>query len=125
MTILSMNKKALEKLKTVAGINSVILFGSTAKGEQGNLSDVDLCIIGELNQNQKAEIYSQFGKEYDVSFFDELPVYIQMRVFQGKVLFCNDEDFLYGLCFSALKKYGEFKYLLNKRLVEDFGKCMI
>ena len=43
-----MNKKALEKLKTVAGRNSVILFGSTAKGEQGNLSDVDLCIIGEL-----------------------------------------------------------------------------
>ena len=118
----NINIKDFEKIKKV---NAVILFGSVASGRANRLSDIDICIVGDLTQNDKSNIYSFYGEKYDISFFDELPIYIQMRVLHGKVLFCNDEDLLYRIYFSVFRKYQECKYFLNKRIEENFGKCMI
>ena len=122
---MTINKKDLEILSGFENVNAVFLFGSAAEGKQSPLSDVDLCIIGDLTKEEKSEIYCSFGKKYDISFFDEFPIYIQMRALQGRILFCRDEDWLYRLYFVALRRYEDFKHLLNKRIRENFGKCMI
>ena len=112
----------LDKRKVVA----VYLFGSVVSGKTGNFSDIDVCIVGEnLKFDEMAKIHGEFSDDYDISFFDEMPIWIKMRVLKGIPVIVNDNEKLYDISFRALAEYEDFKYLINKRVARRFGKCMI
>lgn len=52
-------KKSLEK---IAGIKVAFIYGSFAKGEQNGLSDIDLAIIGEINEEELIEEIAKIEK---------------------------------------------------------------
>lgn len=107
-------------------IVAVYLFGSIVSGKFGNFSDIDVCIIGEnLEFDEMAKIHGEFSENYDVSFFDEMPIWIKMRVLKGIPVIVNDNEKLYDISFMALAEYEDFKYLINERVARRFGKCMI
>ena len=110
----------LERLKENKGIRAIFLFGSYAREDNHANSDIDLCIIGELSQNERMKILRDTDEKFDISFFDELPIYIKFAIFrEGKALFCNDEDYLFLLKNKTLHDYFDFKIrILNKHIVE-------
>lgn len=116
------DKKLLNKLKKNKQIKAVYLFGSCVTGKLTPLSDIDVCIIGRLNEKQKYAIMREFPEKFDVSFFDELPIYIKFRIFRdGKALFIKDEELIKALKLWTLKEYLDFKPLINRSIARRFG----
>ena len=73
-------------------INKVYLFGSFARGEQTDSSDIDLCLetgksFSLLNASQfSREIKSQTGREVDVVSQSSLFSYVEKSMIQDRVL---------------------------------------
>jgi hypothetical protein len=105
---------------------AIVLFGSTATGKRRPFSDVDLCIIGSrpLDREEKEDLFSNSAPGYDLSFFQDLPLYIQYRVFRdGKVLFCRDETQLQRLKGRTISGYLDFSRILRRCCDRVLGEC--
>jgi|SRR3989344_3981659 len=116
----NINKKLLPKeiIKEIEKDNEIItvfVFGSYIHNKKYS-RDIDLCIVldkkySNLEMSRKKIKYaSLFSRKFDVSLFQQLPMYIRIRVLkEGKILFCKDEDKLYGLAFSTIKEFEYYK----------------
>ncbi len=83
-------KELISILKTSGFVHSIILFGSKARGTEKEKSDIDICIIPEpdieIPLKERISLRNSVPENIDISFMDELPVYIRKRVFlEGKV----------------------------------------
>ena len=107
-------------------IVAVYLFGSVADGRIDAFSDVDICVIGGgFSWDEKLRIMGSFPDSYDVSFFEDLPIWIKMRVLRGVSVIVNNKERVYDICFESLHEYEDFRILLNERIKRRFGKCMM
>ena len=70
--------KIAEKIAKNKHVKAVYLFGSYASGKAHLLSDIDLCIITDGNE----DIDYPINDNLDVSYFHDLPLIIQFRVFK-------------------------------------------
>lgn len=115
-------KIAKEMIK-VKNVEAVYLFGSQATGKAGKLSDIDFCIIGKLSDKEKLKVLNYSSENLDISFLEELPLLIKMRVFrEGKELVSKkniDETKI-----KVLREYLDFKRIIN-RYCEETLKCTI
>ena len=105
-------------------ILAVFLYGSVAREEEHNQSDIDVCLVlnparyppKEISQ-KKLEYLKLF--ELDVHVFQQLPVYIRTRVLkEGKILFCRDEGELYELAFVVIREWADFEHIYREYLEE-------
>ncbi|MEK6827019.1 MAG: hypothetical protein AABX99_00870, partial [Nanoarchaeota archaeon] len=86
-----------------------------------NLSDIDICIIGKLNENEKKKILRDSPEKFDISFFEELPIFIKVRVFKdGKELFVRNKNKIEEIKSNTLKEYREFMFFMKNRMTEKF-----
>ena len=115
--ILDIDVSTIKKEKELVAI---YLFGSVAENNQNSLSDIDICFIGKFSEKQKKEILRHFPEKYDVSFFDELPIWIKIRVFKGRALFIKDKNKLYDINFKTLNEYEDFKPIITKMVKRRF-----
>jgi len=116
----------ITKLFKNKNINSVHLFGSFLSGKMTPLSDIDLCIDGNLSFDEKVKIKSFFPECYDVTFMDDLYPWVKIQVFKnGKILFVRKKDRLYSQAFRAIKQYEEVEHILKRRTIEKFGTWQI
>lgn len=114
--------KTFEMLKKNKKINSVHLFGSNVTKKSNSLSDINICIIGSLDSDEKLKIISLFPENYDVYFFENLPIWMKIRVFrEGRVLFVKDRNRLYETLFATIREYEDFLPIIKRRVVETFG----
>ncbi|MCX9015374.1 MAG: nucleotidyltransferase domain-containing protein [Candidatus Methanoperedens sp.] len=81
---------------------SVLLFGSQAEHNETPRSDIDICIVAPDCDDRKGllgEMYRNldvYSKKYDVRFFEELPLYIQIQIIrQHEVIYVRDMLDLY------------------------------
>jgi hypothetical protein len=109
-------KSLVTALRRTPGIAAVYLFGSYALGKATPLSDIDICIFDKgLTASKRSEIGAMASERLDLSFFDKLPVSVQMRVFKdGKALFVKDNRFLREAMNSTLKRYLDFRPILRR-----------
>jgi len=88
--------KEIRKSKEIANNDRVVavyLFGSVVSGQVGEFSDIDVCVIGEdFSWEEKMKMMGDFGEDYDISFFEDMPVWIQMRVLKGMPVIVNDKN---------------------------------
>jgi uncharacterized protein len=119
-------KKNADKVGRIQGVEAVYLFGSHARGEQNTMSDVDICIIGNLNEKNKYKAYEEFSDDkFDVSFFSRLPIWMRFRVLsEGKALFVKNKEVLEEIYFKTIKEYLAFSPVLDKLIKMRFGRCM-
>lgn len=115
--------KVIEKAKVDADVLAVALFGSMARGEPHR--DIDLCIF--LNRkmtnkemtNKRIKYLNGVSDKLDIHIFQQLPIYIRVRILkEGKILFCNDEDFLYEISFDSIKEFNLYEKVYNMCLGE-------
>lgn len=64
-----------EELKNIENIKCAFIYGSVAKNKERKSSDIDLCIVGEVNMNQlsdaTAALEEKIGREVNVVTFSE------------------------------------------------------
>jgi len=106
--------KIVEKVMKDGDVLAMMLFGSYARGEK--FSDIDVCIIMQpknfnaLSLSKKRLEYLTDFPDYDVRVFQQLPLYVRMRVLkEGKIIFCRDEDAMYDLAIRAIREFEYFK----------------
>lgn len=114
--------EAISKLKSSKLVHSIILFGSKARGTEKEKSDIDICVIPkpdiEIPLKERISINNSVPENIDISFIDELPVYIRKRVFlEGRVLYTQDMYYV-----LTLSKINDIEYERYKRLTKDYHK---
>ncbi len=98
----------------IKGVKAVYLFGSRANGKSGSLSDIDMCIIGSLNEKDRLKAMGHASDNLDISFFSDLPLIIKFRVLkEGKSLFCRDELFMKELKRAVFLAYLDYSVFAN------------
>jgi uncharacterized protein len=102
-------------------ILAAYLFGSAVRGELRGISDIDICVIGRLNKEEKRRILRECSEKLDISFFDELPISIKFRVFkEGRVLFVRNHASLNRIKMITLREYRDYYEIVKKRIAERF-----
>ncbi len=117
--------KIAEEIGKIKNVKAVYLFGSYATGKTHALSDIDICVIGDLTEKEKYLAMNALSDNLDISIFNELPISIRFRVFRdGKPLIVKDKDFVRKLMLKSLNEYLDFKPSINKFCMETLG-CTI
>jgi predicted nucleotidyltransferase len=95
-------------------ILAILLYGSAATGDETPRSDIDICIVLPSRKYMKDilnEIYIKldvFTKKYDVRFFEELPLYIQINIIESnKIIYSKDIFELYEYFYFIRKPWED------------------
>ncbi|PKP57000.1 MAG: nucleotidyltransferase domain-containing protein [Candidatus Altiarchaeales archaeon HGW-Altiarchaeales-2] len=122
MTLMMVTKieKALEKIKGINGfeyVKFIMLYGSAAKGQTREHSDIDISIYYDRNNEEcsrfRFSVLSElFDEYYDVHIFQQLPLYVRADVLKGNILYCQDKNFLYDTSIVTIKDFEAFKHRL-------------
>ncbi len=99
-------KKTIEKFlneirNTVyfSRIEFIILYGSCLNDYHIAESDIDLCIYIKEKDGKLAEIrlslLKKFNDKLDIQMFQLIPMYVQIEVLKGRILYVRDENLLY------------------------------
>lgn len=115
--------KELKKIPNFNRVKFVILFGSYANGGQNKLSDIDFAVYYEGNKDERFQfrkkILSKLSDKYDIQVFQDLPLFVQINVLKGKIVYAKDLSFVYDMAHDTIKKFDDFKYAyydyLNRR----------
>ena len=112
----------ISKLKSHSFVHSIILFGSKARGIEKETSDIDICVIPkpdvEITLKERISLNNSVPDNIDISFIDELPVYIRKRIFlEGRVMYTQD---MYHVL--TLSKINDLEYERYKRLTREYHK---
>ena len=102
----------LEQTKFFSKIEFVILYGYSLSSYHLDDSDIDLCLYidGEKKtlSNIRLELLKIFNENLDIQIFQLLPLYIQIEVLKGKVLYVKDEDKIYEIANETIDEFEEF-----------------
>jgi predicted nucleotidyltransferase len=102
----------LKKTKIFSKIEFVILFGSSLSSYHLTDSDIDLCLYIDEEKKKlskiRLELLKMFDENLDIQIFQLLPLYIQIEVLKGKVLYIKEEDRLYEIAYKTIEEYEEF-----------------
>ncbi len=95
-------------------VRFIILYGSATEDRMRPDSDIDICIYYEDEDRAsdfRLKVLSElFDDVFDIKIFQQLPVYLRMEVLKGKVLYCDDESFLYDKAYETIKEFDAFKH---------------
>ena len=69
----------------------ILLFGSRARLEDDERSDIDICIVRPVSDRVLTEITRVFGGKYDIKVFENLPLYIQIEIIRDHRILYGDE----------------------------------
>ena len=107
--------KFLEEIKNseyFPQIEFIILFGSCLGDYHYADSDIDICIYIQDRKEKLAEIRLNLLKriedKFDIQIFKLLPLYVQIEVLKGKVLYVRDEHTLYEISYETIDEYEDF-----------------
>ncbi|MBD3211829.1 MAG: hypothetical protein GF311_04400 [Candidatus Lokiarchaeota archaeon] len=108
------------KNKDILGI---LLFGSYAKETQTNRSDIDICVVAPNEDPVRLislilQNINVNSKNYDIRIFQELPLYLKIRIIQnGIVIYSPDKYDLYEFFYFYRKLWNDQKHrqILSKK----------
>lgn len=102
--------------------DAIYLFGSFLTKKFGPMSDVDVCFFGNYTFEEKLKICSFFGDRFDVCFFNELPIWIRIRVFHNsKSIFVKEKSKMYSYLFNTIREYEDFLPIIKGRMEAVLG----
>ena len=103
----------IKKLDKEEKVQFIILYGSSAQGKRDKLSDIDLAVGYEGNKKKRfdfrIELSGELPSEFDIQIFQDLPLYLQREVLQGKVLFSRNLKELNETALNTIRDYEFFE----------------
>lgn len=113
-------KEIVKSLTEYEFVHSIILFGSQVRGDGGDESDIDICVISDYNHSvgikDKVKLLTELPKIIDLCFYDDLPIDIRHRMFaEGKILYTRDLFHVLTLLKETDFKYPQFKSFKEER----------
>ena len=111
-------------------ILAILLYGSAAAGDETPRSDMDICIVLPSRKYMKDilnEIYRKldvFTKKYDVRFFEELPLYIQINIMKSNnIIYSKDIYELYEY-FYFIRKLWEDQMMRQQVTAAEMAEIL-
>ncbi len=108
-------KGFLEQLRDTeyfSKIEFIILYGSSLGLYHLDDSDIDICLYFDDEKKNlsiiRLELLKKFNENFDIQMFQLLPLYVQIEVLKGKVLYVKDEDRIYEIANETIDEYEEF-----------------
>ena len=102
----------LRETKIFPKIEFVILYGSSLSSYQLEDSDVDICLYIDEERNKlskiRLELLKKFNGNLDIQIFQLLPLYVQIEVLKGEILYMRREERLYEIANETIDEYEEF-----------------
>lgn len=111
-------EEVIHKAENDNRVVGVVLYGSAVKNS--NYHDIDVCLIPNNNTN-----FSELFKDYlystkeiiDIRIFDELPLYIQVRVMkEGILILQKDYDKIFQKYLQTINNWRYFEPHLHTYL---------
>lgn len=113
--IKQLTEKFLEQLRATkyfSKIEFVILYGSSLSNSYLEDSDVDVCLFIDAEKRELSEIRLELLKKlndkFDIQMFQLLPLYVQIEVLKGEILYVKEEERLYEIANETIDEYEEF-----------------
>ena len=101
-------RKVLDRYKDV---KFALLFGSFIRGSFGPLSDLDLAVMGDVDETELMMSISRMVnipiERVDVVRINEVPLKVLKNILRDGVLICGDETIYKQLIFKVLTEYHE------------------
>ena len=85
----------------------ILLFGSRARLEDVERSDIDICIVRPVSDRVLTGIERTFGGKYDIKVFENLPLYIQIEIIHGHRTLHGDEIQLSEYFYRFRRLWGD------------------
>lgn len=110
-----LTKQFLEQLENTeffSKVEFVILYGSSLSSYYLDDSDIDLCLY--IDEKKKIlprirlELLKKSIEKFDIQMFQLLPLYVQIEILKGEVLYVKEEDRLYEIANETIDEYEEF-----------------
>lgn len=108
-------KDFLEQIKATeifSKIEFLILYGSSLGMYHLDDSDIDICLyLDDEKKNLskiRLELLKKFNDNFDIQMFQLLPLYVQIEVLKGKILYVKEEDRIYEIAYETIEEYEEF-----------------
>jgi len=108
-------KDFLEQLRDTeyfSKIEFIILYGSSLVLYHLDDSDIDICLyIDDEKKNLskiRLELLKKFNENFDIQMFQLLPLYVQIEVLKGKILYVKEEDRIYEIANETIDEFEEF-----------------
>lgn len=108
-------KEFVDGVENVDGVLAIYVFGSYVGDKMSELSDVDVCVIGNVSVKDKMEILlGKFPEILDISFFEDLPIWMKFKVFrEGRCLAVADNRKLNVIKVLTLGEYLDFRPVID------------
>ena len=111
---IKMFMKKLREMPDFRRVKFVILYGSQALGKATPMSDYDFAVYYDGDKNKRYNFRIRFGGQlpdkFDLQVFQDLPLYVRMEVFKGKVIYAKNIRFVYDVAYETIKAFEDFKY---------------
>ncbi len=112
--------EVISKIKDFGGerIKFIILYGSAAKRQNTNLSDIDIAVFHSGDKSERFQfrmkILGRIGNKFDIQTYQDLPLYIQNEILSsGEVLYFNDYKEIFDTFMKTIREFGDFKPRLD------------
>ena len=106
-------KKMIIALDKKKKIRFIFLFGSVAEQRNTPLSDVDIAIYYDDSAverfNFRKKVSGFLPDLLDVQIFQDLPLAVQQEVIKGKVVYCDDREFMISTCIRVVREFSSFE----------------
>lgn len=109
-----------EKIKTIGGdkVRFIILYGSKAREEMTELSDIDLAVYYDGDKKERfdfrVKVLGRVGDEFDVQTFQDLPLYIRKDIASsGKVIDYKGYMEIFSIFMRTIRDFEHFKPRLD------------
>lgn len=120
------NLEDMTHIKGFENIQFIIFYGSASWGQASPDSDLDICIYFEGTPEDASrfrfEALSRLGDDrFYIQIFQQLPLYVRIKVLKRVVLFYKDLSFVYETAVRTINKFDSFKH----RLYDYTGQALI
>ncbi|MCW7080708.1 MAG: nucleotidyltransferase domain-containing protein [Candidatus Methanospirare jalkutatii] len=97
-----------------SSVLGILIYGSMAKGESDERSDIDICIVAPSVEDKirfsRTILANVRDERYDVRVFELMPLYLKIEVIEhGKVVYARDIYELYEYFYMFRKLWEDQK----------------
>ena len=116
-------KKDFEMFKDDA--LGILLFGSSARMEDVERSDIDICIVRPANDGLLTEMNRMLGGKYDIKVFENLPLYIRIEIIHDHKIIYGDEVELSAYFYRFRRLWADMVPRVEYNQFDSVGERMI